>query len=61
MLLVRWQQKTYPQMKCVGGEPAKKINTLEAFAEKCLEQTSEYNYQEYKTNREIVIKELFDK
>ena len=45
----------------IWGVPAKKINTLEAFAEKCLAQTSEYNYQEYKTNREIVIKELFDK
>lgn len=53
--------KNVPANEIWGGIPAKKINTLEKFAEKCLEQTPEYNYQEYKTNHEIVIKELFDK
>ena len=45
----------------VGGVPAKKINTLEAFAEKCLAETPKYDLQEYYVNREETIRKLYEK
>lgn len=44
----------------IWGVPAKKLNTLENFAEKCLVETPEYDMEEYKASRESIIKKLFE-
>lgn len=53
--------KDVPQNEIWGGVPAKKISTLELFAEKCLEETPAYSEEKYKKDRENEIRRLYEK
>lgn len=44
-----------------GGVPARKISTLELFAEKCLEETPVYSEEEYIKDRKNEIRRLYEK
>ena len=51
--------KNVPKNEVWGGVPARKINTLEAFAEKCLAETPVYDRNEYNRNPRKMICELY--
>lgn len=53
--------KDIPENEIWAGVPAKKISTVDVFAEKCLEQTPRYDVSEYKKDRTKIIKELYEK
>ena len=53
--------KDVPPNEIWGGVPAKKINSIEIFAEKCLSETPEYNEEVYKKHREEEIRRMYEK
>lgn len=53
--------KDVPPNEIWGGVPAKKINTLQSFAEKCLVETPEYDRDEYNRNPGKIICLLYGK
>ena len=52
--------KPIPANMVYAGNPAHFICTLEDFKKKCLESMPEYDVNEYKSNKEKVVKELLN-
>lgn len=53
--------KDIPPGSVAAGMPAKIISDVQSFSQKCLKESPEYNYEEYRKNKKREILRLLDK
>lgn len=53
--------KDIPPGSVAAGMPAKVISDVQSFSQKCLKESPEYNYEEYRKNKKREILRILDK